>query len=158
MAKEVKTNAMRILETKGIGYDVYSLDIKEALDGETVAKLLKVDENKFFKTLVTVAKSKEHYVFMVPVNETLDLKKAAKVVGEKDIEMLPLKELLPLTGYVHGGCSPIGMKKQFKTVINSSCELYEQIYFSGGKIGISVKVNKDDFINKMKIIVADVVR
>ena len=158
MAKEVKTNAMRILEAKGIGYDVYSLDIKEALDGETVAKLLKVNENKFFKTLVTVAKSKEHYVFMVPVNETLDLKKAAKVVGEKDIEMLPLKELLPLTGYVHGGCSPVGMKKQFKTVFNETCMLYDEIYFSGGKIGISVRVNKDEFINKMNIIVADVIR
>ena len=158
MAKEVKTNAMRILENKGIAYTIHILDIKEALDGESVAKLLKVDENKFFKTLVTVAKSKEHYVFMVPVNETLDLKKGAKVVGEKDIEMIPLKELLPLTGYVHGGCSPIGMKKQFKTVINDTCMLYDDIYFSGGKIGVSVNVNRDELINKMNIMVADIIR
>lgn len=158
MAKEVKTNAMRILEANKIEYEVYSLDLKEALDGVSVAHLLNVDENMFFKTLVTVGKSKEHYVFMVPVNDNLDLKKGAKVVGEKDLEMIPLKELLPLTGYVHGGCSPVGMKKQFKTVINETCLLFDNIYFSGGKIGVSVKVNKDDFINKMNIIVADIIR
>ncbi len=158
MAKEIKTNAMRILESNGVLYSVYTLDIKEALDGESVAHLLKVNENCFFKTLVTVGKSGEYYVFMVPVNESLDLKKGAKVVGEKDLEMLPLKELLPLTGYVHGGCSPVGMKKQFKTVINDTCNIYNEIYFSGGKIGVSVKVNKDDFINKFKIIVADIIR
>ena len=158
MAKEVKTNAMRILEANKIEYEVYSLDLKEALDGVSVAHLLNVDENMFFKTLVTVGKSKEHYVFMVPVNDNLDLKKGAKVVGEKDLEMIPLKELLPLTGYVHGRCSPVGMKKQFKTVINETCLLFDNIYFSGGKIGVSVKVNKDDFINKMNIIVADIIR
>ena len=158
MAKEIKTNAMRILEKNGIDYKLYTLDIKEALDGVSIAKLLNVTEDNFYKTLVTVGKSREHYVFMIPVKDNLDLKKGAKVVGEKDIEMIPLKELLPLTGYVHGGCSPVGMKKQFKTVINDNCRLFNDIYFSGGKIGVTVNVNKDDFINKMNVIVADIVR
>lgn len=158
MVKEVKTNAMRILESKGIIYKAHMLELNEALDGVSVAHLLNVNEDMFFKTLVTVAKSKEHYVFMVPVKENLDLKKAAKVVGEKDMEMIPLKELLPLTGYVHGGCSPVGMKKQFTTVINDTCDLFDKIYFSGGKIGVSVEVNKDDFINKMNVIKADIIR
>lgn len=158
MVKEVKTNAMRILESKGIIYKAHMLELNEALDGVSVAHLLNVNEDMFFKTLVTVAKSKEHYVFMVPVKENLDLKKAAKAVGEKDMEMIPLKELLPLTGYVHGGCSPVGMKKQFTTVINDTCDLFDKIYFSGGKIGVSVEVNKDDFINKMNVIKADIIR
>ncbi len=158
MVKEVKTNAMRILESKGIIYKAHILELNEALDGVSVAHLLNVNEDMFFKTLVTVAKSKEHYVFMVPVKENLDLKKAAKAVGEKDMEMIPLKELLPLTGYVHGGCSPVGMKKQFTTVINDTCDLFDKIYFSGGKIGVSVEVNKDDFINKMNVIKADIIR
>lgn len=157
-AKEIKTNAMRILENNKINYTVHTYDTIEAVDGVTAAKMVNVDENKSYKTLVTIGKSKEHYVFIVPVKETLDLKKAARVVNEKDLEMIPQKELLPLTGYVHGGCSPIGMKKNFKTIIHESCNKYERIYFSGGKIGYLIEVDREAFVNKMNVTVADIIR
>ena len=117
MKKQEKTNVMRILDQKKINYNSYDYTETNAVSGMEVATSLNEDPNKVFKTLVTVAKSKINYVFVVPVNKELDLKKAAKAVGEKSIEMIKSKELLPLTGYIHGGCSPIGMKKQFKTAI-----------------------------------------
>ena len=144
MKKQEKTNVMRILDQKKINYNSYDYRGTNAVSGMEVATSLNEDPNKVFKTLVTVAKSKINYVFVVPVNKELDLKKAAKAVGEKSVEMIKSKELLPLTGYIHGGCSPIGMKKQFKTVIDKSATNFETFIFSGGKIGYQVEVTLDD--------------
>ena len=144
MKKQEKTNVMRILDQKKINYNSYDYTETNAVSGMEVATSLNEDPNKVFKTLVTVAKSKINYVFVVPVNKELDLKKAAKSVGEKSIEMIKSKELFPLTGYIHGGCSPIGMKKQFKTVIDKSATNFETFIFSGGKIGYQVEVTLDD--------------
>lgn len=144
MKKQEKTNVMRILDQKKINYNSYDYTETNAVSGMEVATSLNEDPNKVFKTLVTVAKSKINYVFVVPVNKELDLKKAAKAVGEKSVEMIKSKELLPLTGYIHGGCSPIGMKKQFKTVIDKSATNFETFIFSGGKIGYQVEVTLDD--------------
>ncbi len=140
MKKQEKTNVMRILEQKKIDYKSYEYGGTEAISGVEVASVLSEDPNQVFKTLVTIGNSKSNYVFMIPVHKELDLKKAAKSVGEKSIAMIKSKELLPLTGYVHGGCSPIGMKKQFKTVIDISATGFDTILFSGGKIGYQVEV------------------
>ena len=115
-----------------------------AISGMEVAKALDENPNLTFKTLVTVGKTNNHYVFLVPVNKELDLKKAAKAVNEKNIEMVKSKELLSLTGYIHGGCSPVGMKKSFKTVIDSSARKYDKLIFSGGKIGYQVETTLDE--------------
>lgn len=141
MAKEIKTNAMRILESNNIEYRELNLDLKEAVDGVTCANMLGLNLDSTFKTLVTVGKSKNYYVFVVPVAEKLSLKKAASSVGEKNVEMLPMKDLLKITGYVHGGCSPIGMKKVFNTVIDETASIFDKIVFSGGKIGYFIEVN-----------------
>ncbi len=144
----VKTNAVRILERTGIRFNTYSYewDGKNAPDGKTVAEMMGQDPGQVFKTLVARGASGNYYVFDIPVLETLDLKKAAKSVGEKSISMIHLKELFPLTGYVHGGCSPIGMKKQFPTVIDETCILYDSIFISAGKIGLQLELNPDDLI------------
>lgn len=141
---ENKTNVMRILDSKKIKYEMYDYSESDALSGTEVAQFLNQNPDTVFKTLVTAGKSGNHYVFMVPVCKALDLKKAAKSAGEKSIEMIKSKELLPLTGYIHGGCSPIGMKKQFKTFIDISAENYEKIIFSAGKIGYQVEVAVDE--------------
>lgn len=135
-----KTNAMRQLDRKKIAYRVHSYD-GGALSGTEVAAALGQDTGRVFKTLVTVAKSGGHYVFMIPVAASLDLKKAAAAVGEKALSMLPQKELLPLTGYVHGGCSPIGMKKQFPTVLHGSAMQFDTICFSAGRIGLQIEAS-----------------
>ena len=137
--KAEKTNAIRALEQKKIEFNTYEYDAEVALSGEEVAKVLNEDPNKVFKTLVTIGKSNNHYVFLVPVNSELDLKKAATALHEKNIEMIKNKDLLPLTGYIHGGCSPIGMKKYFKTTIDISASNYDKIIFSGGKIGYQIE-------------------
>ena len=139
-----KTNVMRILEQKKIDYRSYSYADTDVISGIEVATVLNQDPNQVFKTLVTVGSSKQNYVFLVPVHKELDLKKAAKAVGEKSINMIKSKELLPLTSYIHGGCSPIGMKKQFQTVIDNSALNFENIIFSAGKIGYQVQVSLDD--------------
>lgn len=139
-----KTNVMRILDSKKVPYKEYYYGDTEAISGVEVATVLNEDPNIVFKTLVTTSKSKNNYVFMIPVEKELDLKKCASSVNEKYIEMIPQKDLLPLTGYIHGGCSPIGMKKQFKTIIDESCKNYESIIFSGGKVGYQVEVKLDD--------------
>lgn len=139
-----KTNVMRILDQKKIKYNEYFYGDTNAISGIDVANVLNEDANKVFKTLVTVAKSKQNYVFMIPVNKELDLKKGAQSVNEKSIEMIPKKDLLPLTGYVHGGCSPIGLKKPFKVIIDNSAKNYNEIIFSGGKIGYQVEVELKD--------------
>ena len=142
--KEEQTNVMRILDQKKIEYKSYNYLQTGAVNGMEVAEALDEDPGMVFKTLVTVGKSKTNYVFVVPVNKELNLKKAAHSVGEKSIEMIKQKELLPLTGYVHGGCSPIGMKKQFSTTIDRSAENYGRIIFSAGKIGYQVEVSLED--------------
>ena len=124
-----KTNVMRLLDAASISYKIHCYD-KNVTDGVSVAHLCEENEDQVFKTLVTIGNDKNHYVFCIPVNSTLDLKKGAKVIGIKNIEMIPQKELLPLTGYVHGGCSPIGMKKPFKTVINDTALLFDDICVS----------------------------
>ena len=139
-----KTNVMRILDQKKIKYESYCYIDTDAISGMEVANALNQDANQVFKTLVTIGNSKNYYVFIVPVSRELNLKKAAKAVSEKSIEMIKSKDLLPLTGYIHGGCSPIGMKKQFKTVIDISAEKFDTIIFSGGKIGYQVQVSLED--------------
>ena len=139
----IKTNVMRIIESKHINYvpHTYNANI---LNGEDVAKALSLNANQVFKTLVTVGSNLNHYVFVVPVNKTLNLKLAAKAVGQKSIEMIKQKELLPLTGYIHGGCSPIGMKKQFETVVDASALNFETIIFSAGRVGFQVEMSPQD--------------
>lgn len=139
-----KTNVMRILDQKKIPYREYSYADTDAISGVEVAEVLGQNPQQVFKTLVTVGASKRNYVFVIPVCAELHLKKAAKAVGEKSIEMIKSKELLPLTGYIHGGCSPIGMKKLFKTVIDASAENFDTIIFSAGKIGYQVEVAPKD--------------
>lgn len=139
-----KTNVMRILDSKKIEYKFYSYEADATLTGEDVAHKLNKDENTVFKTLVTVGKSKEHYVFVIPVNKELDLKKASKAVSEKNISMVKYKDLLVLTGYIHGGCSPIGMKKSFKTVFHDTATRLDTITFSAGKIGHQVELMVKD--------------
>lgn len=147
-----KTNVMRILDQNKISYTSHDYTDSGVISGIDVATVLKQNPDQVFKTLVTVGSSKTNYVFLVPVNRELNLKKAAQSVGEKSIEMIKSKELLPLTGYVHGGCSPLGMKKQFKTVIDISAEKYDIIVFSGGKIGYQVEVALKDL---KKVLVFD---
>ena len=147
---EHKTNVMRELDRLKIKYNHYCYVDTQAVSGIEVAAVLNQNPDRVFKTLVTVGKSNKHYVFMVPVAQELDLKKAAKSVGEKSVEMLKSKELLPLTGYVHGGCSPIGMKKFFTTVIDISAQNFETIIFSAGKIGYQVELSLDDLCKVIK--------
>lgn len=151
-----KTNVMRILDSQKLSYVPYSYPAPTALSGLEVAALLKQDASHVFKTLVTTSSSRRNYVFVIPVGEELSLKKAAAAVGEKSIEMLKSKELLPLTGYVHGGCSPIGMKKPFPTVVDETVELCETILFSAGKIGYQVEMKPEDLRRVVNYTVADV--
>lgn len=144
MKKQEKTNVMRILDQKNISYNVHDYSDTDMVSGLEVASVLNQDPNVVFKTLVTVGKSNNYYVFLVPVSSNLDLKKASKVVNEKSIEMIKSKELLPLTGYIHGGCSPVGMKKQFKTIIDVSAKNNDKIYFSAGKIGYQIETTLDE--------------
>lgn len=139
-----KTNVMRILDTKKIEYKFYSYEADASLTGIDVAHKLNKEESTVFKTLVTVGKSKEHYVFVIPVNEELDLKKASKAVLEKNISMVKSKDLLALTGYIHGGCSPIGMKRPFRTVFHDTINNLDTITFSAGKIGSQVELRTED--------------
>ena len=139
-----KTNVMRILEQNKIPYESHCYTDTDAIGGMEVATVLGQNADQVFKTLVTVGSSKNHYVFLVPVNKELNLKKAAKAVGEKSIEMIKAKDLLPLTGYIHGGCSPIGMKKPFKTTMDITAGGFDTIFFSGGKIGYQVELSLSD--------------
>ena len=146
MKKPEKTNVMRILEQKKVPYGSYSYVNTDALSGAEVAKALNQNPEQVFKTLVTIGHSKTNYVFLVPVEKELDLKKAAKAVGEKSIQMIPAKELLPLTGYVHGGCSPIGMKKQFPTYLHASATGFERITVSAGVRGAQLLLTVSDLL------------
>lgn len=149
--KETKTNAMRILDAEGVSYDIHTYDVSDDLvDGVSVAKKCGQDPEQVFKTLVTEGNDKNHYVFVIPVAEKLDLKACAKAVGVKSVEMIPQKELLKLTGYIHGGCSPIGMKKLFVTVFDETVVLFDKIMVSGGRVGTQVEVNVEDLLKVTK--------
>ena len=152
----IKTNAMRILDKNNIEYKTYSYDSSKAISGTEVAKYLNQNPNYVFKTLVTVAKSKNHYVFLVPVEKELDLKKAALSVGEKSVEMLKQKDLFNLTGYVHGGCSPLGMKKVFTTVVDVSAKDQPIIIFSAGKIGYQIQTTIEQLKTAINFTLADI--
>lgn len=152
--RDKKTNAMRELDRVGVPYEAHVFDCPEALSGVEVARMLGEDPDRVFKTLVTVGRTGEHYVFMVPVALELDLKKAAGAVGEKSIHMVKSRELLGLTGYVHGGCSPLGMKRRFVTTIDESAALWDTIFFSGGRIGCQIETSLDSL--KAAIDVAEV--
>ena len=154
---EYKTNVMRMLDKHKINYNHYSYVNTEAISGLEVASVLNQNPKQVFKTLVTEGKSKKYYVFMLPVEHELDLKKAAHSVGEKSVEMIKSKELLPLTGYIHGGCSPVGMKKFFTTTIHSSAKDFETIMFSGGKIGYQVEMSIDELAKIIKFNLADII-
>ena len=151
-----KTNVMRIIDSKNIEYKFYSYEADATLSGIDVAKILNKDENTVFKTLVTVGKSKEHYVFVIPVNKELDLKKASKAVSEKNISMVKSKDLLALTGYIHGGCSPIGMKKPFKTIFHDTVNELDTITFSAGKIGCQVELRTQDLTKAIDFSMANI--
>ncbi len=155
--KDEKTNVMRVLEQKKIGYNAHTYPCGDtAPDGVSVAQMLGQDPAAVFKTLVAKGASGGYYVFDIPVAETLDLKKAARAVGEKSVAMLPARELLPLTGYVHGGCSPVGMKKRFSTVFHESCLSQDTICVSAGKVGFQVEVRPADLIALVGAATADI--
>lgn len=154
-----KTNAIRILESKKIPYYEREYEIEDGKnDALSVVKKLGQQEGQVFKTLVTHSNHNENFVFVVPANCELDLKKAAVVSGQKSIEMLPLVKLLPVTGYVHGGCSPIGMKKQFKTYIDLSAKTYASIFISGGKVGVQIELNPEDLAKLIQAEFVDLVK
>ena len=151
-----KTNVMRLLEQKKVPYTHYTYESEGAISGVEVAALLQQNPAQVFKTLVTTGRSGAHYVFVIPVGAGLELKKAAKAVGEKSLEMLKQKDLLPLTGYVHGGCSPIGMKKVFRTTIDASAQNFDSIIFSGGRIGLQVQVSLADLARLVRFQLAEI--
>jgi len=157
MAKGIqKTNVMRVLDQKKVSYEMYTYADTEAISGVEVAAVLGQNPKQVFKTLVTVGASKKNYVFVIPVCGELNLKKAAKAVGEKSIEMIKSKELLPLTGYIHGGCSPIGMKKFFTTTIDESAKEWDTIIFSAGKIGYQVEVSLENLSKVIRFELKDI--
>ena len=153
-----KTNAMRLLEAAGVDYEEFEYDASLGISGTDVARTLNEDEKMVFKTLVTETNKGEYFVFIVPVAMELDLKKAAKVAGAKKVDMLKQRDLLPLTGYVHGGCSPIGMKTELKTFIDESAMDKEYIYVSGGKIGLQIKLSPADLIKLTDATAIDIVK
>ncbi|MBR3469314.1 MAG: Cys-tRNA(Pro) deacylase [Lachnospiraceae bacterium] len=152
-----KTNVMRVLDAKKVAYENHSYEADPTLTGEQIAGILGEPAEKVFKTLVTQGKTGAYYVFVVPVKEELDLKKAAKASGEKSIAMIKQKDLLPLTGYVHGGCSPIGMKKPFPTFIHETAPTLDKIFVSAGKVGFQIELTPADLISVARITPADIV-
>ncbi|MDO5422270.1 MAG: Cys-tRNA(Pro) deacylase [Eubacteriales bacterium] len=158
MGKEIKTNAMRILDRNKVSYEMILYECDEFIDGLHTAEITGAPVEQSFKTLVMQGKSGEYYVFVVPIADEVDLKAAAKAVGEKSVEMIPVKEITKITGYVRGGCSPLGMKKQFRTVIHESAKEYAQVYVSGGRIGTTIKLSPEDLKRVVRGDYADVVR
>ena len=153
-----KTNAMRILETNKIEYSVYTYDADGDFDGCSVAGKIGKDPRQVFKTLVTIAPSKNYYVFVIPVVNELDLKACAASVGEKAVEMIPVKDINKVTGYIRGGCSPIGMKKQYVTVVDKACQEFSTIVFSAGKIGYQVEISPKELVNLVSAKVVEITR
>ncbi len=158
MAKEQKTNAMRMLDRLKIKYEINTYDCDEFIDGVHIADMLGQDYDSTFKTLVTVGKSGEYYVFAIPIHLELDLKKAAQSVGEKSVEMLHVKDINAVTGYIRGGCTPIGMKKQYKTVLHSSISGLNRVIISGGRLGTQIILAPSDLIKATAATLADIVQ
>lgn len=158
MGKELKTNAMRILDRNKIPYDVINYECDEFIDGLHTAEVTGAPVEQSFKTLVMQGKSRQYYVFVIPIADEVDLKAAARAVGEKSVEMLHVKDITSVTGYVRGGCSPLGMKKQFPTVVHESAATYDNIYISGGRIGTTIIVNPDALLGVVRGTYADVIR
>ena len=156
--KEIKTNAMRILDRIKIPYTHYTYECDEFIDGMQIVEKLNLKPEQVYKTLVTTGKTGNHYVFMIPIEAEIDFKKAAKVVGEKSLEMLHLKDLTKVTGYVRGGCTAIGMKKQFPTVIQEDAKELEYMHVSGGKLGMQIRLAPQDLQKVAKAEFADVIR
>ena len=156
MKKEEKTNAVRLLTQKKLTFQTHDYTDSGAVSGLEVAQALGQEPQRMFKTLVTEGRSGAHYVFLVPVAGELDLKKAASVVGEKSVAMIRSKDLLPLTGYIHGGCSPVGMKKLFPTVIDRSAESFDTIFFSGGRIGLQIEMSLAELEKVIRFRLADI--
>ncbi len=153
-----KTNVMRILDSKKIWYNPHYYNNTDAISGMEVIAALNENPNQAFKTLVTVSSSKKYYVFVVPVSKELDLKKAAKAVNEKSIDMIKQKDLLAISGYIHGGCSPIGMKKYYPTVIDISANLFDTVFVSAGKIGYQVEIKTKDIEKVIQVKFCDIVK
>jgi Cys-tRNA(Pro)/Cys-tRNA(Cys) deacylase len=156
-SKEIKTNAMRILETNKIEYEILKYDCVEFSNGLDAAKVLDLDPNIVFKTIVLSSKSKQIYVFVIPVNKEIDLKKAAYSVNEKSVEPIHVKDLFNITGYIRGGCTAIGMKKNYPVIADACIQKYSFIYVSAGKIGFQLKLNSKDYINITKAKLASIV-
>lgn len=157
MGKEVKTNAVRILDRNKINYELLTYECDEFIDGLHTAEKTGAPVEQTYKTLVMQGKSKKYYVFVIPIAEEVDLKAAARSVGEKSVEMIHVKDITAITGYVRGGCSPLGMKKQFPTVIDSTAEAFDQMYVSGGRIGTTVRLNPKDLARVVRAEFADII-
>ena len=160
MAKNsIKTNALRLAECAGLAFEAFEYDISDGrIDGSSIAEKLGRSPEEVFKTLVTQAPGHEYFVFIVPAAGELDLKKAAAAAGRKSIEMIPMKELLPLTGYIHGGCSPLGMKKLFPTFIDETAVLFDRIWVSGGKVGLNMSVPPEELAKVIGAVFADIAK
>lgn len=156
--KEVKTNAMRILENLKIPFEYYTYECQEFVDGVHVADMLGLSYEKVYKTLVTIGSSKNYFVFVIPIAEELDLKKAAKSVGEKNVEMIHVRDINSVTGYIRGGCTAIGMKKQFVTRVDCAAEKLEKIIVSGGRIGSKIELRPGDLLRAANAEYADIIR
>ena len=157
MGKEVKTNAVRTLDRNKINYELLTYECDEFIDGLHTAEKTGAPVEQTYKTLVMQGKSKKYYVFVIPIAEEVDLKAAARSVGEKSVEMIHVKDITAITGYVRGGCSPLGMKKQFPTVIDSTAEAFDQMYVSGGRIGTTVRLNPKDLARVVRAEFADII-
>ena len=156
MAKEAKTNAMRMLDRQKVKYETLAYECDEFISGTDIADRLGQNYDESFKTLVAVGKSSNYFVFVIPIDKELDLKKAAKVVGEKNVEMLHVKDINKVTGYVRGGCTPIGMKKQYKTVLHNSIMNYDKVIISGGRIGTQLVLAPEDIVKVTSAIIEDI--
>ncbi len=156
--KEIKTNVMRILDAMGVAYEHYTYECKEFVDGLQIADLLGLPYEKVYKTLVTVGHSKNYYVFVIPIAEELDLKKAARSVDEKNIEMIHVKDINKITGYIRGGCTAIGMKKQYVTRIDASAQELPTMIVSGGRIGSQIELSPNDLLKASKAEYAEVIK
>lgn len=154
--KEIKTNAMRILDKNKVRYEVVTYECDEFIDGVHIADQLNQPYEISFKTLVTVGKSGNYYVFVIPVDKEVDFKKAAKCAGEKSVEMIHVKDINAVTGYIRGGCTPVGMKKLYKTFIHESAKQFDTIIVSGGQIGVQIHLNPDDLIRVVNGTYADI--
>lgn len=156
-SKDIKTNAMRILEREKISYTHYTYECEEFIDGIQIADMLSLPYEKVYKTLVTVGGCKNYFVFIIPIDKELDLKKAAKAVGEKAVSMLPVKEINAVTGYIRGGCTAIGMKKQYVTRIDASAKALPAMIVSGGRLGSQIELRPEDLCRAAKAEFAELI-